>query len=91
MEVIIDGVRYAPEGSNPQIKLGGLVFDNPEHMLWSIYSWYTHQVWEAGRNGDKEDLKKCIRDVEVFEECVKDVFGMEVPDNEYCFKPIKTE
>lgn len=90
MEVIIDGVRYAPEG-NPKIKLGELVFDDPERMLWSIYSWYTHQVWEAGRNGDEEDLRRCVRDVDVFEKCVKDMFDMEVGHYGYCFKPIETK
>ena len=81
MKVEIDGVNYMP-GS---IRLGTKEFDDPERILWEIYSWYTHRVWLAGSEGAGEYLKEAMKDCSLFEQCISEVFGMKVPDGEYKF------
>ena len=84
MRVEIDGIQYVPE-SQARIKLGNFIFEDPERLLWEIYSWYTHQVWESAKDGNEDEMKKYVEGCDMFEQAIKDLFGMRVPENEYKF------
>lgn len=82
MNVEIDGVKYVPE-NQAQIKLGQRVFTNPERMLWEIYSWYTHRLSMVAQYGNQDEIRRYVEDAELFEECVKKMFGMHIERYEF--------